>query len=314
MTTTKRSASSRGRRRAIATGLIALAPFGVAVSMANASEPPKQTAVLSRTPGVSERTWTGTIPAGASGVTAYGTDKCVGDEALEDIHEIEIKHDGSGLFRRVNIDLTFSIRWAEAVNDNALTVFGPDGGVLDHQDGGEPFEAIKLKNLDEGTYRVVACPFAAATPSPYEGKLTIVTSARPQPPAKTTTTTTSSRAVGSTGSTARPSSPSSGRVDSAVARPSSSGGSESASPVGALPEGEVSESAPQAFRGAALENIVQTAPAPVPTRAATTERLPLWLPIGVTVLSIVGTVMAIIARRRRQLDTPVTSGIVPVGS
>jgi hypothetical protein len=67
----------------------------------------------------------------------------------------------------------FRITWADATHDEILTVLGPDGGVVGSSDGGSNVETVSATNLPAGTYRVLACPFAAAIPVDYQAELLV---------------------------------------------------------------------------------------------------------------------------------------------
>ena len=88
---------------------------------------------------------------------------------------------------------TFQITWtpsnptgAEDVNDEVLTVNGPDGSdegdtaanEVGSSDGSTTTETVVAHNLAPGTYHALACGFVNSTPQDYHGTLTVQTVAR----------------------------------------------------------------------------------------------------------------------------------------
>src|SRR5688572_10400580 len=150
-----------------------LAVVMTAVAPAVASVPPSGDLSVSSTNGVTvTHTWTGTILPGAN-----ATSNCASlPEALSDVHTVAVSVP-AGLYDSLGADFTFRITWDSADNDEILTVVAPDGAVLGSSDGGSNVEAVGGDNLPGGTYKVLACAFAAPLPVSYTGELTVTTRA-----------------------------------------------------------------------------------------------------------------------------------------
>ncbi|MFN2589977.1 MAG: hypothetical protein ABR518_04330 [Actinomycetota bacterium] len=150
------------------------------VIAARASSPPSQSATVpSRAGKTVTIKWTGTIPPGAA------PSECTSGLPTEDHHAIRLSVP-KGIYANFQATATFGIIWdpssgSGSTNDEVLTVYGPDGEVIDSSDGGDPSEAVTVFNPVAGTYDVVACGFLNATPQPYTGTLTIRTVAFSQP-------------------------------------------------------------------------------------------------------------------------------------
>ncbi|HXF97982.1 MAG TPA: hypothetical protein VNJ46_05145 [Gaiellaceae bacterium] len=168
---------SPGRRparlaTALAAGSIALAALLLA-GAGVASTPPSSTLTVPSSPGQTvTATWTGTIPAGAN-----PTSSCAGFETLSDRHEVTIQVP-PGTYDVVDAAFRFTIEWADATNDEILTVLDPEGEEVGSSDGGTSVETVTANSLPAGTYSVLACPFLAAVPVTYTGRIEITTSAR----------------------------------------------------------------------------------------------------------------------------------------
>jgi hypothetical protein len=159
---------------------------------ASASSPPSQQAMVPSQPGRTVTVkWTGTILPGAN-----ATSECSFGTPNEDHHQIKIGVVPNA-YKVVMASATFGIAWtptaSSSASDEILTVFGPDGQVIDSSDGGDPSESVSVTNPLPGTYDAVACGFTNAAPKDYMGTLTIKTVALPRanacsvaPPAKTT--------------------------------------------------------------------------------------------------------------------------------
>lgn len=152
---------------------LSLAAFGGAVLAAPiaASTPPSGAVTVSATDGETvTHTWTGTILPGAN-----ATSNCASlPELASDVHTIDITVP-AGLYSTLGADFVFRITWPSADDDEILTVVDPDGSVLGSSDGGSNVEAVGGDNLNGGTYKVLACAFAAALPVNYTGTLTVTT-------------------------------------------------------------------------------------------------------------------------------------------
>ena len=146
-------------------GAIALLAAGASF----ASTPPSSSLTVPTTAGQTvSSTWTGTINPGVN-----ATSSCSGFETVSDSHEVNItvpdpSYATPAIFR-------FTITWADAAQDEILTVQDPSGGEVGSSDGGSNVEIVVGVNLPGGTYSVLACPFAATVPVAYSGKLEIKT-------------------------------------------------------------------------------------------------------------------------------------------
>ncbi len=154
----------------------AAAALAVLTSLAPvvASTPPSGSLAVSSISGDTvTHTWTGTILPGAN-----PTSSCASvPEVLSDVHTITIGVP-NGLYDNLAADFTFRITWDDALHDEILTVFGPSGAALGSSDGGAPEEAVMGESLPPGTYKVLACAFAAGVPVNYSGELTVRTRAK----------------------------------------------------------------------------------------------------------------------------------------
>ena len=299
-TTTPRRRSARRSVVAFVLGSVLLVTGAGMLAGASASDPEEQTVRLGAEPGFTKYTWTGVIPAGATGLAGNAGASCINFPDFEDEHILNIEHAKPRLYREVNIELKVVIAWENGpiVNDNAMTVYGPDGGEIDSSDGGEPFESVSFTNADEGEYSVVACGFANATDTPYEGRLEVNITKRRTAPAR---------------STALPAQPSGGSsLPFAPNAPANTipqvtpapGAGRIAAPLFAPTTVPVSEAAPTAFQG--FDDIAQDAPEPVETIAVNTTEIPWWIAIVVILLGIASGGFGLFERRRRHLDVPPT--------
>ncbi|HVF61302.1 MAG TPA: post-COAP-1 domain-containing protein [Thermoanaerobaculia bacterium] len=164
--------SSRALPRTLTRALLVLvAALAALAAPGAASTPPSGQVTVSSTDGTTvTHTWTGTILPGAN-----ATSNCASlPEALSDVHTITIDVP-AGLYATLGADFTFRITWPSADDDEILTVLDPGGAVLGSSDGGSNVEAVGGDNLPGGTYKVLACAFAAALPVSYSGELTVRT-------------------------------------------------------------------------------------------------------------------------------------------
>lgn len=135
-----------------------------------ASEPASQDANAPTEVGQTvEIEWTGTIPPGAN-----QSSEC-SDDALADRHEINLAvpaglYEGDGAIR---VSATFTLDY-EGQTDQIITVVTPEGENVSGDSGfvNTP-ESVALQNPAGGTYVVLACSFASATPQSYTGRLTL---------------------------------------------------------------------------------------------------------------------------------------------
>jgi hypothetical protein len=121
-----------------------------------------------------EVTWTGLIAPGAD------DDSDCSGSATADPHTIELTVP-AGAYEAVRATMTATITATgpnAPATDVIVTVVNPDGQPQSSDAGfiGTP-ESTTLTNPQAGTYEVLACAFAGATPQPYEGTLAITTEA-----------------------------------------------------------------------------------------------------------------------------------------
>ncbi len=162
----------KGRAATLLAGIAGT--LALAVGLAGASTPPTSSITVPSAAGQTVSvTWTGTIPPGANPTNAC---TAVAGTPLADEHSTAITVP-PGLYNSLNATFTFSITWGDALHDEILTVLGPGGTVVGSSDGGTNVETVIGTRLQSGTYRVLACPFAAAVPVTYTGKLEIRTEA-----------------------------------------------------------------------------------------------------------------------------------------
>ncbi len=137
--------------------------------------------------------WTGTALPGAHGnlspVDPNNPDPfellsniCPPPVGLDDAHVINLTVPEDA-YDRVQVRFEYHIEWEEGSNlagfvtvpDLVLSVY-EGTTLLGTSDGGTPEENVSLDNLPPGSYSAVACPFLAATPTPYRGRLTMTAS------------------------------------------------------------------------------------------------------------------------------------------
>lgn len=159
-----------------------------------ASTPPTSTITVPSTVDQTVTvTWSGTIPP-----LVNGTSDCTNfqDTALVDQHLPQVIVP-AGVYNNVNAKFTFNISWADASNDEVLTVINPNGSTLASSDGGDPSETVTGNNLPDGVYKVVACGFISGPAGQaYVGRLTIDTSSSSGPPPPPPTPTPAPAAPG----------------------------------------------------------------------------------------------------------------------
>jgi hypothetical protein len=182
----------RGRtvvRATIALFAAAAAAIAVGAMHGGAATPPTQSvAVPDRVGQTTTLTWSGTIPA----VSPHPTSDCNGAGVGSDDEGVTVSLGRKG-YDRLDAVFTFQITWTpsnptgdETVNDEVLTVNGPDGqdpadtstSEVGSSDGGTTTETVVAHNLGPGTYHALACGFVNSTPQPYTGTLTVQTVAR----------------------------------------------------------------------------------------------------------------------------------------
>ena len=129
--------------------------------------------------------WTGTIPP----ASPHPTSDCNGAGVGTDQDDIAVTIPRKG-YDKFDGVFTFQISWtpsnptgAEDVNDEVLTVNGPDGQdagdtastEVGSSDGSDTKETVVAHNLGPGTYHVLACGFVNSTSQDYQGTLTVQT-------------------------------------------------------------------------------------------------------------------------------------------
>ena len=161
-------------RFASALGVVVLSVvFLLVVGSAGASSPATSSVTVPSTAGQTiTDTWTGTILAGAN-----ATSSCSGFQAVSDQHVVTINVP-AGTYDTLDANFKFTITWPDASFDEILTVLDPQGDEVGSSDGGSNVETVVANNLPPGNYTVLACPFLAAAPVNYTGKLEITTTAR----------------------------------------------------------------------------------------------------------------------------------------
>jgi hypothetical protein len=313
---------------AVLVGVAAIAGFGAPVG---ASEPESQKVIIEPTPGTYTYTWKGVIPPGATAVKESADDSpCLGRQDIEsDIHTLNLELGSARVYKLNTVAFTFSIRWEDADQDSAINVLGPTGGSLGFSDGSTSVETVKLSNLDEGPYKVLACGFSRFLPEDYVGTLEMVVTAKPQPkkPAAAKVDTsgdTSGSAVSPSGSSTSPSSGSSSfnpaPANRVIVRPAPrsslpAAGTGRVSDVGAPPEAS-SPAAPPAFLADAPRRTFTPASGTIPTAEFNTsdsaKKIPLAAAMLIVLAGIGGVFFALLLRRRRGLDGQPGTDIVPV--
>jgi hypothetical protein len=142
-----------------------------------ASDPGSSALTVPTSPGQKVAvSYTGTAQPDASGAVAG----CSASNS--DTHELELTVP-SGALSRVSAVLSFDIAWEPSalVSDLILEVRDGAGNRVGRSDGGSPSETVTLTELAGGTYTAFVCGFANEAPQPYDGTITITTSAVPGP-------------------------------------------------------------------------------------------------------------------------------------
>src|SRR4051794_14917727 len=161
-------APARRRGLALLASAALLAPVAATLvaSPAAASSPASGAVTVSGTVGKTYKdTWTGTIPAGSD----MGSSCPKSAPTTTDSHVTTITPPLAG-YTKVSAIATFTVTWSAvgpgAVNDEILTVYGPDGspvGTNDSTNVNNPTETVNVTNPVAGNYTVVACAFNAPT-------------------------------------------------------------------------------------------------------------------------------------------------------
>jgi len=160
-------------RRFLAVPILVGALTLLATASAPASTPATSTVTVPATAGQTVTdTWTGTIQPGTN-----PTSSCAGLEAVSDVHVVTINVP-SGTYDTIDAAFKFTITWADAGQDEILTVLDPAGEEVGSSDGGSNVETVTANNLRSGEYKVLACAFLATVLVSYDGKLELTTTAR----------------------------------------------------------------------------------------------------------------------------------------
>jgi len=173
-------------RAAVVFTVVAAATVIVGALHVGASTPSTQSVVVpDRVGQTATVAWDGTIPA----VSAHPTNDCNSAGVGMDEEAIAVTVPRKG-YAKFDAAFTFQIAWtpsnptgAEDVNDEVLTVNGPDGSdegdtaasEVGSSDGSTTSETVVAHNLAPGTYHVLACGFVNSTPQDYHGALTVET-------------------------------------------------------------------------------------------------------------------------------------------
>ncbi|HEX9694724.1 MAG TPA: amidase family protein [Actinomycetota bacterium] len=152
------------RRLPAGAGMALLVALAMVVPAAG-SDPPSHAVTVPAAGGGSVRVeWTGVIPPGAN------TSSSCGDATQADEHSIELSVP-AGLYDRLAVSARFAIAF-DGATDQIVTVVTPDGAEISGDNGFvDADEFVQLLNPAAGTYRVIACGFAAAIPQAYTGSL-----------------------------------------------------------------------------------------------------------------------------------------------
>jgi hypothetical protein len=143
-----------------------------------ASTPPASTVTVPTSAGQTvTTTWTGTIQPGGNPASACAP---VSSSPVDE-HAATIEV-AAGTYDTIDAAFRFTIEWADAAQDEILTVVDPQGEVVDSSDGPSNAETVTANSLSSGTYRALACAFVATEPVPYTGTLEVTTSTRAAEP------------------------------------------------------------------------------------------------------------------------------------
>lgn len=156
------------RLRAPLLGFVLLL-VGLLAVPASASDPPSHQLTVPTTPGETVTvTWTGTVLPGANPTSECGLPTDVG----QDTHEIQLTVP-EGTYDDVTVLTTATISY-DGPNDLILTIVLPDGSSTSADAGFvDTDETATLTDPAGGTYQILACMFAGATPQQYTGTLTL---------------------------------------------------------------------------------------------------------------------------------------------
>ncbi len=150
----------------------------LAVGSVTASTPSTSTVTVPSTAGQTVTSiWTGTIEPGVNPTSSCAPPST----SLVDEHAVTVNVP-AGTYDTIDAAFKFTITWADATHDEILTVLDPQGEEIDSSDGGTNVETVNANSLPAGTYKALACAFAAVLPVTYTGKLEITTSARSSEP------------------------------------------------------------------------------------------------------------------------------------
>ena len=162
----------RARRLAIGAVVVVLAVI-VPLSVSSAQD---QVTVPTTVGATVTVTWQGTTLPGAN-----TTSDCSGTGAIgADTHEFDLLVP-AGTYTNVSVLATASITFGGA-SDLIVTIVRPDGSSVSGDSGSfGAGESASLSNPPAGLYRIITCPFAAATTENYTGTLILAASSPPPP-------------------------------------------------------------------------------------------------------------------------------------
>ncbi len=161
--------------RRILVSVAALAMVPAVLVPAVASEPAASDVTVPTSGGERvEVSWTGIVAPGAD------DDSDCNGSPTADPHEVTVAvPDGAYDLVRASMRVTITPTGPNApATDVIATIVQPDGTAISNDSGFVgAAETVAVGNPDAGTWTVLACAFAAATPQPYEGVLVLETEA-----------------------------------------------------------------------------------------------------------------------------------------
>jgi hypothetical protein len=162
----------RARRLAIGAVVVVLAVI-VPLSVSHAQD---QVTVPTTVGATVTVTWQGTTLPGAN-----TTSDCSGTGAIgADSHELDLLVP-AGTYASVSVLANASITFSGA-SDLIVTIVRPDGSSVSGDNGFVgASESATISNPPAGLYKIITCPFAAATTQTYTGTLILTASAPPPP-------------------------------------------------------------------------------------------------------------------------------------
>jgi hypothetical protein len=309
----RRSAGGVARTLAAALTLVLAVAFP-----ATAAEPSKATVTVSAT-GSQVITWTGTVLPGATGNKGLAADPCANNDQAEDVFTLKVTLANARVYKDAKVTFTISYAWEpntvdDSTSDIEMEVFGPSGTQIGESTGASASERFTTTNLDEGDYRIVACPASVVSPQDYKGKIEVVPTPKKKQQPATTTTELPAATEGESGGPVKPT-PSSGPT-ATPSRSSTPGVGRVANLLGTQtvvnPSPEETPAAPSAFMGGPANPIeAATGAPPVAVKASNTKSVPLPFALLFSAVGLAGGGFALAVRRRRGMDVP-SAAVVPV--